>query len=87
MLKGNVIKGWITSIIGSLLLLSTLFLWFFGVIHLIWEGLAGFAMGTILLLAPRTIENNVPKLIDAIGNKLNLTHDVGESSSKPDNPD
>jgi len=57
----NVIKGWISSIIGVLVLLSTILLILASAIPFIWEGIAGFVMGTILLYTPRSIEKFVEK--------------------------
>jgi len=57
----NVIKGWISSLIGILVLLATLLLVFASAIPFIWEGIAGFVMGTILLYTPRSIEKFVEK--------------------------
>lgn len=62
-IKGNIVKGWITSIIGTLLMAASLFLWFTGVIPLIWEGSVGLILGCILLLAPRTIEKKVSEYL------------------------
>lgn len=60
-MKPNVIKGWISSIIGILVLISTVLLLFISEIPFIWEGVAGLIMGTILLYAPRSIEKFVEK--------------------------
>lgn len=70
-IKQNVIKGVITSIVGSLLMLATLFLWFLGLIPLVWEGTVGLVLGCILLLAPRSIEKKLSEAIKAWGGKNN----------------
>lgn len=68
-IRGNIVKGWVTSVIGTLLLLSSLFLWFFGVINLIWEGAIGIILGVILLYAPRTVEKKLSEAIKAWGQR------------------
>lgn len=59
----NVAKGWITSIIGILTMILTLYLVYNGTFDFIWEGVGGLVMGTILLLAPQTIEKKVSEAI------------------------
>ena len=66
-IKSNIIKGFITSIIGTVILLMTVFFLFTKQIFFIWEGIAGLTMGTILLMAPRTIETKVSEAISAWG--------------------
>jgi len=70
-MKPNVIKGWISSIIGILVLISTVLLIFISEIPFIWEGIAGFVMGTLLLYAPRSIEKFVEKWLGV--NKPEIT--------------
>jgi len=65
----NVIKGMITSSIGVITMLVTLFLVFVGSIDFIWSGLAGLSFGTILLLSPDTIIQKIGDVITLIGLK------------------
>lgn len=69
-------------------MLSSLFLWFFGIIPLIWDGVVGLVLGSILLMSPKTIEPLVGKAIQAWGRKniVNQTEDpttTGEGNQKP----
>lgn len=59
MVKQNVIKGWITTIIGTATMVLTLILIFTQVIDFVWEGIGGLVVGSILLMAPQTIEKKV----------------------------
>lgn len=70
-IKSNVVKGWITSLIGILFMGASLFLWFFGLIDMVWDGIAGIIFGVILLYAPRTIEKKLSEVIKAWGSKGN----------------
>lgn len=63
MLKQNIVKGWITTIIGTITMILTLFLIFTKVIDFMWEGIAGLSIGCILVMAPKTIEKKVSELI------------------------
>lgn len=65
--KSNVIKGWITTIVGTIILLLTTYLLFKREVFFIWEGIAGLSIGTILLMAPRTIEKKISEIIKAWG--------------------
>lgn len=82
-IKSNVVKGWITSIIGTVLMITSLFLWFGGVIPMMWEGAIGIILGCILLMAPRTIEKKVSIFLGAWGGNA----PVQGGHTKPDNPD
>ncbi len=64
MIKKNVVKGWITSVIGTITMILTLYLTYTQAIDFIWEGIGGLAIGAILLLAPQTIEKNVKGVIN-----------------------
>lgn len=81
-IKSNIIKGWITSIVGTVLMLTSLFLWFSGVISMMWEGVIGISLGCLLLLAPRSLERNVGRFLSAWGGGRDPDECV-----KPDNPD
>lgn len=73
MLKRNVIKGWITSIIGIACMALTLILVYLDKMDFIWDGIAGLSIGTILLMAPQTIEKYFIDLFSKF---------TGKSSSK-----
>ena len=60
----NIIKGIITSIVGMITMIVTLFLVLTKSMDFVWEGIAGLTFGTILLLSPDTI---IKKLGDVIG--------------------
>ena len=51
----NIIKGWITSIVGVCVYVVTTILWLTNVIPMKWEGVLGYLVGTFLLLAPDKI--------------------------------
>jgi hypothetical protein len=86
--KGNIVKAWVTSIIGTLLMLSSLFLWFFGLIPLLWEGVCGIVLGAMLLMAPRTIESKVSQFISAwSGNMANKPVAPPVPPAEPDDAD
>ena len=78
-IRQNIVKAWITSIMGTLLMATSLFLWFFGFINLIWEGAAGLIIGCILLLAPKTIEKKVSEAIKSWGGR----NDIGGFPESP----
>lgn len=63
-MKKNMVKGWITSIIGIATMCLTLFLIYNSTISFIWEGIGGLVIGTILLLAPQTIEKKISQVIN-----------------------
>jgi hypothetical protein len=67
MLESNVIKGWITSLVGTACMIISLFLVFNKTIDFVWEGIGGLTIGTILLLAPKTIEKKVSEFINRNG--------------------
>lgn len=83
MLKGNMIKGWLTSILGVLFIAAALFLWFIGVIDLVWDGVAAIILGVILLYAPRTIEKKLSEVIKAWGGKDGDNEWHGGRNSRP----
>jgi len=66
--KGNIFKAWFTSIMGCILIIAAIFLWFFGLVD-IWQGGAAIILGVILLYAPKTIEKKVSEFIKAWGSK------------------
>ena len=82
-IRANIIKGWITSIVGTSLMILSLLLWYTGVISMMWEGAIGLILGSLLLLTPRSLERNVGKFLSAWGGGNNIE----DCSTKPDNPD
>lgn len=68
-MKLNVIRGWLTTIIGVVTTAVTLILVYHKVFDFIWEGLAGLAVGAILITAPQTIEKKISEIIDSWRNK------------------
>lgn len=56
--KRNIFKGIITTIIGIVTMLISLQLLYSAKIDFVWSGLAGLAIGTVLLLAPDQIITN-----------------------------
>jgi peptidoglycan/LPS O-acetylase OafA/YrhL len=72
-IKRNIVNGIITTIIGSATMLLTLFLVYKGTIDFVWEGIAGLSMGTLLVIAPRSIEKNFGNILSALGTKLGIT--------------
>ncbi len=78
----NIIKGIITSAMGVATMVITLFLIFTESMDFVWGGLAGLAMGTILLLAPDTLVKKLGDVIKAVGfNKSGADSDITESNS------
>lgn len=72
-LQKNVIDGWITTIIGVVTMIISLVLVWRGVFDFVWEGVAGLSIGTILLLAPKSIEKLISKYI---GNRPKDSYDT-----------
>lgn len=69
MIKQNVIKGWITTIVGTATMVVTLVLVFTKAIDFVWEGTAGLIVGCLLLMAPKTIEKKVSDAIRYVGGR------------------
>lgn len=74
-IKLNIIKGWITTIIGMAAMIITLILVWQQVFDFVWEGIGGLVIGALLLLAPRTIEKKISEIIKAWGQKNNNSFD------------
>ena len=88
MISRNAIQGWATTIIGIATMILSLILIWTGVIDFLWEGVGGLSIGCILLMAPKTIEDKVSKLIDGWSGRTVSGPDINKDSSvKPDNPD
>lgn len=62
-LKANVIKGWITSMIGVATMVITLILVYTKAIDFVWSGIGGLVTGCVLLLAPKTVERKVSEFL------------------------
>lgn len=82
----NVIKGIITSAIGVATMVITLFLIFTGSMDFVWGGLAGLAMGTILLLAPDTLVKKLGDVIRAVGMNKTGANANAEEIKQEENP-
>lgn len=61
--------AWVTTLIGVATMIVTLILVWSRDINFIWEGIGGLAIGTILLLAPKTIEKKVSDAIRSLGGR------------------
>lgn len=54
-LKENIVKGYITSIVGTTTMILTLILIATKVFDFVWEGVAGLCVGLLLLISPKDI--------------------------------
>ncbi|GEM_PF-2579271 len=59
----NIVKGWITSIVGTITMVITLVLIWTKDIDFVWQGVAGLITGSILLLAPGAIEGFIRQFL------------------------
>lgn len=76
-----IIDSWITSIMGVIVYtITTTFIWR-GTFDFLWEGVAGYVVGTALLLFPKSIETFI---LAWLKNRQSTNCD---SSAKPDTPD
>lgn len=66
----KIVDSWITSIAGVAIYTITSILIWQKVFDFVWEGIGGYVIGTLLLMAPQSIEKLVSK---AIVNKENLS--------------
>lgn len=82
-LKRNAIQGWATTIVGLITMGITLYLIFTGQMVFMWNGVLGLSIGSILVMAPRTIE----KLAMAAIKKVGFASSKEDCSTTPDNPD
>lgn len=79
--KVSKIKGLITSIVGvAAMILSLVSIWY-DKIDFVWDGIAGLCIGTVLLLAPKTIEKNFIAIISKFTTK---SKPVGSSPEVPE---
>lgn len=60
----NILKGWITTLISLVIYIITSVMIWRGTFDFLWEGIGGYAIGTILLLAPDNIVALVNKWMD-----------------------
>lgn len=67
--SSNVVKGWITTVIGTVTTILTLILIYKGVFDFTWEGLCGLSIGALLIIAPKTIESKISQIITGLTNK------------------
>lgn len=65
----NFIKGWVTSVIGVVIYIVTLLMIYNNKLNWLWEGFGAMILGTILLLAPQTIEKWINKIVNFKTNK------------------
>lgn len=68
-IRENVVKGWVTSVIGLITMIVTIILVYREVIDFTWDGVVGLVIGSLLLMAPKTIEKKVSEAIGAWGGK------------------
>ena len=58
-----IIDSWVTSIMGIIIyIITTIFIWK-GIFDFVWEGIAGYVLGTVLLLFPRSIETFIKEYL------------------------
>lgn len=67
----NVISGWATTIVGIATMIISLVLVWQKVFDFVWEGIGGLTIGTVLLMAPKTIEKAIIEGIRAWGKRGN----------------
>lgn len=61
----NILKGWITSLVGTAAMVISLVLVYRGTMAFIWEGIGGLVAGCLLLVAPETVEKKISEAISA----------------------
>lgn len=80
----NVVKGLITSTVGLATMIVTLFLIFTGSMDFVWSGVAGLAIGCVLLLAPDTIVKKFGDLLSNIsGKSISSNTDIVIADTNP----
>lgn len=65
----NMIDSWVTTLLGVATIVLTLVLIYRGTFDFLWEGVAGLVTGSILIVAPKTIEQKLSEFIRAWGGK------------------
>lgn len=68
-IRENVVKGWVTSVIGLITMIVTIILVYREVIDFTWDGVVGLVIGALLVMSPKTIEKKVSEAIGAWGGK------------------
>lgn len=68
-IRENVVKGWVTSVIGLITMIVTIILVYREVIDFTWDGVVGLVIGALLVMSPKTIEKKVSEAIGALGGK------------------
>lgn len=61
----NILKGWITSLVGTSTMVISLVLVYKGTMTFVWEGIGGLVAGCLLLVAPETVEKKISEAISA----------------------
>jgi hypothetical protein len=56
-LKRNAVNGWLTTILGTITVLFTLYMIYKGSLDFVWDGIIALTVGSILIVAPKTIES------------------------------
>lgn len=74
-LKRNIIKGWITTVFGVLACSIVSLLLAKKEIYFVWEGIAGYSVGAILIIAPDKVSELVSGLLGRVSNSKQQKHD------------
>jgi hypothetical protein len=81
--KRNILKAWVTSIIGIAAMVITLVLVYNDKMDFVWDGVAGLTIGTTLLLAPRTIEKQFSNLVGRFSGSSSVTTETTTPTEEP----
>jgi hypothetical protein len=65
-LSENILKGYFTTLVGVATTGITLYLVYTDKMDFVWNGVAGLSIGTVLILAPQSIEAMFGHLIDKV---------------------
>ncbi len=82
-LTQNILKGYLTTLVGVATVVVTLVVVFRGTMEFVWNGVAGLCIGTALILAPQTIEKIFMKILEKVG----VSSSQCSPAVKPENPD
>lgn len=63
-LTQNILKGYFTTLVGVATVVITLLLIYNDKMDFVWNGVAGLSIGTVLILAPQSIERLFVSMID-----------------------
>lgn len=80
-IRDNVVKNWISTILGVATMIVTLYLVYTGQIVFMWNGAIGIGLGATLVFA------DVKSVIMAVIKKCGLSGSSPDECAKPDNPD